>query len=170
LEALRRRADEAFPIEYRTVWLDSDLQEVRDETILATLELPYGKKHVDDRGRDTNVRSDRWPKVDVSVSVGDWGGLCTRARRAAEQLLRDDGRFRERSHRHARQLREAARVVDDSLRSRIARLSGRAREAEERAAKFEMQLAEALATGVDSPSIRIDSAGAIFLAGEPWVE
>ena len=168
--ALRRRADEASPVDYRTVWLDSDMEEVRDERLLATLVLPYGHDQRADGGRDTNLRPDRWPKVDASVLVGDWGGLCTRARQVAERLLRDDGSFRERSQRHAGQLRATAQVVDDAMRSRIARLSGRAREVEERAAQFERQLAEALALGVESPSIRVDSAGAIFLAGEPWIE
>jgi ATP-dependent helicase HepA len=170
IEALRRRADEAFPIEYRTVWLDSDLDEVRDGRLLAQLNLPYCTDRRDDGGSDTNLRPDRWPTLDASVPIGDWGGLCTRARDAAERVLRNDDGFGERCRRHAWLLRETAQSVDDALRSRIARLSGRTREAEERAAQFESQLAEAIAVGVESPSIRVDSTGAIFLAGEPWVE
>jgi ATP-dependent helicase HepA len=169
-EALRRRADEAFPIEYRTVWLDSDLEEVREDRLLALLNLPYCRDRRDDGGRDTNLRPDRWPTLDAAGLVGDWGGLCTRARHTAERVLRNDDGFRERTRRHARLLRAAAQSVEDALRSRIARLNGRTRVAEERAAQFESQLAEALAVGVESPSVRVDSTGAIFLAGEPWVE
>ena len=169
-EALRRRADEAFPIEYQTVWLDSDLEEVQDDRLLAILKLPYSQERRANGGKDTNLRPDRWPQVDASMSVGDWGDLCTRARQAAERLLRDHTSFRDRCRHYARQLRETTQAVDDALRSRIARLSGRTREAEERSAQFERQFAESLALGVDSPSIRVDSAGAIFLAGEPWVE
>jgi ATP-dependent helicase HepA len=170
IEALRRRADEASPIEYRTVWLDSDLDEVRDDRLLALLNLPYCKGCRPDGGSDTNLRSDRWPTLDASVSVGDWDGFCTRARLTAERLLRSDNGFLDRSHRQARLVRDAARSVEDALRSRIDRLSGPTREAEEQVARFESQLAESLAVGVETPSIRLDSAGAMFLAGKPWVE
>jgi ATP-dependent helicase HepA len=168
--ALRRRADEAFPVEYRTVWLDSDLEQVQDEQLLKTLMLPYCHDQRVDGGSDTNLRPDRWPKVDASVSVGDWSGLCTSAREQAKRLLRSDGSLEERCHRYARQLRATAQVVDDALRSRTARLSGRARHAEEQTARFEARLSAALTLGVESPSVRVDSVGAIFLAGEQWTE
>lgn len=170
VEALRRRADEAFPVEYRTVWLDSDLDAVRDDRLLATLTLPYAQEERTGGGKDTNLRLERWSKVDALVNLGDWGGLCARAREAAERLLRAEGAFADRCRRHERELREGAEAVDDRLRSRIACLVGPARDAEERAADFEMAVAESLALGVRSPSLRVDSAGAIFLSGEAWVE
>jgi ATP-dependent helicase HepA len=170
VEALRRRADEAFPVQYRTVWLDSDLVAVRDDRLLATLALPYSQEQRTGGGKDTNLRLDRWTKVDALVPVGDWGGLCARAREAAERLLRTDDAFRDRCRRHERELSDGALAVDDALGSRIARLVGSAREAEERAAEFERALAESLELGVRSPSLRVDSAGTIFLSGEAWVE
>ncbi|HMI82572.1 MAG TPA: protein DpdE [Polyangiaceae bacterium] len=169
-EALRRRADEVFPIEYRTVWLDSDLDAVQDAGLLAMLELPYSREQRRGGGNDTNLRVERWMKVDTLVPLGDWGGLCGRARDAAERLLRADDGFRGRCLRYERQLHERALAVDDALRSRIARLVGSAREAEACAAEFERQLAESLAIGVKSPSLRVDSAGAILLSGAAWVE
>lgn len=170
LEALRRRADEAFPVQYRTVWLDSDLEAVRDDLLLAKLALPYSQEQRPGGGRDTNLRLDRWTRVDTLIPLGHWGGLCVRAREAAERLLRNDDGFRDRCRRHERELSEGALAIDDALRSRIARLVGPAREAEERGAQFERALAESLALGVRSPSLRVDSAGAIFLSGEAWVE
>lgn len=170
VEALRRRADEAFPVQYRTVWLDSDLDVVRDDRLLATLALPYSREQRTGGGKDTNLRLDRWTRVDTLVPLGDWGGHCARAREAAERLLRNDGGLRDRCQRHERELSDGASAIDDALRSRIARLVGPACEAEERAAQFERALAESLALGVSSPSLRVDSAGAIFLSGEAWVE
>jgi hypothetical protein len=34
-QALRRRADEAFPEDYRTVWLNSDLEQIKNSELLA---------------------------------------------------------------------------------------------------------------------------------------
>jgi hypothetical protein len=132
--------------------------------------MPYNQEQRTGGGKDTNLRLDRWTKVDALVPVGDWGGLCARAREAAESLLRNDAGFLDRCLRHERHLTERALAVDDALRSRIARLVGLAREAEERAAEFERGLAESLALGVKAPSVRVDSAGAIFLSGAAWVD
>ena len=55
-------------------------------------------------------------------------------------------------------------IADDQLRTRIARLTGSAKRTETAAAKLERRLSEALAQGMESPSVRLDSAGAIYLA------
>ena len=165
IEALRRRVDDAFPVEYRSVWLDADLHEVRNQRILGALELPYSRNERIDGGCDTNVRGDRWASVDAVVQVGEWGSLCGRARETAEQSLRrDEVRLERACVAMPGQVRENAIAVENALRSRISRLVGPARDAEERMAKFEWDLAEALATGVDSPSVRLDSTGAVFLS------
>jgi ATP-dependent helicase HepA len=166
-EALRRRAQAAFPMTYRTVWLDSDLYEVRDESLLAILEMPYSRKPRADGSSDVNIRLERWALVDAMVPVGDWGDLCHRARTTAESLIRHDPEFRERCRRHADQALGQGRQVHDSLKSRIARLSGPVRTSEQKIASLELNLSEVLSRGIQAPSLRADSAGAIFLASRP---
>ena len=85
LASLRRRADDAFPVEYRTVWLNGDLAPVQNQRLLTVLEWPYQKSPRADGGRDVNLRVDRWERVDALVSIGDWGELCYRARQVAER-------------------------------------------------------------------------------------
>lgn len=170
IEALRRRADEVFPVEYRTIWLDSDLKEVSDKRILATLGLPYSQKPRSDGGRDTNVRLGRWAKADTLVPVGDWGDLCYRACKTAERLLREERIFQDRCQLHGKKVHDVAVSVDDALRSRIERLTGATRKVEESMAVFEWDTSQALAKGIETPSLRLDSTGAVFLSGTPWVE
>ncbi|WP_437763396.1 protein DpdE [Sorangium sp. So ce281] len=161
-EALRRRADETFPVEYRSIWLDVMLAEVRDPRVLDHLERPY--QALTKGGRDLNLRPDRWSAVDAAVPVTDWGELCVRARTAAERALRGTPGFVERCQTAAARVRVAGVAVEDQLHSRIARLSGAARASEEAAIELERQLIRALAAGVTTPLVRLDAVGAVYLA------
>jgi ATP-dependent helicase HepA len=166
-EALRRRIQSAFPVTYRTVWLDSDLAEVQEESLIALLGMPYSRRPRPDGTSDVNIRLERWGIVDALLPVGDWGDLCARAHGTAESLIQNDPEFRERRHTHATNMLDEGRNGYESLKSRIARLSGPVRDSEEKMAALELRLCEALASGIEAPSLRTDSAGAIFLASQP---
>ena len=166
LDSLRRRADEAFPVEYRTVWLDGDLKPVENPRVLTVLGRPYQKPPRADGSRDVNIRLERWDRVDALVSIGDWSELCYRARQVAESQIRDAIEFRERCRRHATQVLNLATSVNEALKSRISHLSGPARDSEQTMAQFELQLSVALANGIETPSLRVDSAGAVVLASQ----
>jgi len=170
LDSMRRRADEAFPVEYRTVWLNGDLEPVVDQGVLALLERPYQKSGRADGSKDANVRLERWSRVDALLATSDWGDLCRRARGVAERVVRSDADFLERCRYHAAQARDRANVVNESLKSRIARLSGSAQTSEEEMASIELRLSETLARGIEAPYFRVDSAGAVFLAPQPLEE
>jgi ATP-dependent helicase HepA len=167
LDALSRRARRAFPCQYRRIWLDSDLNAVRSSEVLRALDLPYAKKPRPDGGTDANLRLERWPQVDALVPMGDWCALCVRARERAEALLRSDTDLRELCQRYARQMTDASARAEDTLRSRVARLDGAARSSEERAIEFDGRLVRLLARGIESPKVRADAVGAIFLAASP---
>ena len=166
-EALRRRADTTFPVCYRTIYLDSDFVEVRDPKTITYLEMPFSKNPRPDGGCDVNLRLDRWADADRQVPVGDWGELCQQARKKAEALLRARPEFTETHKKCARVVRENAIATDHQLQSRISRLNGSVRNSEESAANLERQLAEALAEGIETPTVRVDSVGALCLSAEP---
>jgi ATP-dependent helicase HepA len=164
---LRRRADAAFPVRYRTVWLTSDLEEVTEPDLLALLSQPYSKWPRPDGGRDFNLRSVRWDRAAQLVSFGDWSELCFKARKAAESLIRNRAEFRTQCDRYASRVRDSAATIANAFVSRKARLSGAIREAEERMAEMEARLAEALIAGIEHPTMRVDSAGVAVISGEP---
>jgi ATP-dependent helicase HepA len=166
MQAIKRRADSAFPVLYQTVWLDRDLAEVRDEALLSALHEPYSAEPIGGR-RDTNVRRDRWEHVDRILGLDDWDGLCRRARHRAEQTIRNSDVFAERCRIHAEGVRESAAQVAEVLASRCSRMTGVVREAEDRIASYEARLAEALVIGIEAPILRVDSAGAVILAHHP---
>jgi ATP-dependent helicase HepA len=170
IESLRRQADDGFPVEYQTIWLNGDLQPVLNDRVLAVLARPYQKEPRADGSRDVNLRLERWDRVDALVAIGDWGDLCYRAREVAERQIRDTQEFRERCHQHATKTLVAAANVNEALKSRISRMSGSVRDSEEKMADLELRLSEALAAGIESPFLRVDSVGAVVLASELWEE
>ena len=163
-QALRRRADEAFPVEYRTIWLNSDLEQVKNTKLLAVLGLPYTKRPRPDGGRDVNIGIGRWERVPAFVQVGDWAEFCWRARNVAEGIIRNDPSFQERCARSATHARHLSVETSNSLASRIARLSGATKQAEERTREIESILHNLIIQGIECPSIRVDSVGVLVLA------
>jgi hypothetical protein len=67
----------------------------------------------------------------------------------------------------AERVRNTAAAVSVALLSRIERLAGPSRESEERIAVLEASLSRSLVEGIEEPSIRVDSAGAVILASTP---
>jgi ATP-dependent helicase HepA len=167
MASLRRRVDQAFPLQYRTLWLNGDLEVVKNPRALEVLQRPYRKNRQQDGSYDLNLRQERWVAVDRLVPVPDWGDLCRRARQVAETFLRNDASLVELCRRHAAVTLDAAIHVDEALKSRIARLSGPSHAAEEQAAWVELEVGRGLAKGIERPSFRVDSAGAVFLASQP---
>ena len=161
--AIRRRAEDAFAPQYQTIWLDGDLNEVTNAQLRETLELPY-LQYSNAGRRDYNVRLGRWQVIDDSFPLDDWEGLCRRARTAAERGVRASPEFVARCRASVGALSESAARLAEALQSRISRLVGSPRAAEEGAARFEALLFEGLIKGIQVPLIRADSVGAVFLA------
>jgi ATP-dependent helicase HepA len=166
-EALRRRADEAFPVSHRTIWLTSDLDEVKIPAFLKILEMPYSKHLRTNGGFDLNLRPELWDGASTAISLGDWPSLCANARGKAERTMRSDPAFQKQLSASAERVRHTAAAVSVALSSRIARLSGPSRKSEERVADLEAYLSRSLEQGIEEPSIRVDSAGAVILASTP---
>jgi ATP-dependent helicase HepA len=166
-DVLRRRADAAFPVRYRTVWLTSDLEAVTEPQLLTLLLQPYSKWLRADGGRDFNLRSERWDRAAQLVSIGDWSELCVKARGAAEGLIRNGAEFRSQCDRYASRVRDSAATIANGFLSRKARLSAAVRQAEGRMEEMEAKLAEALIVGIQHPAMRVDSAGVVVISGEP---
>lgn len=167
MSSLRRRVDQAFPLQYRTVWLNGDLEVVQNPRALEILQRPYRKERQQDGSCDLNLKQERWVAVDRFVPIPDWEDLCRRARQAAERVLTNDASLVDLCRRHAAATLDAAMHVDEALKSRIARLSGATRAAEEQAAALELEVGRGLVKGIERPSFRVDSAGAVFLASQP---
>ena len=161
--ALRRRGDMAFPPISRSLWLSEDLEEP-DELIRTELERPYQKSLT-----DTNISQDRWPSVQSHYDLANWPHLCRAARAAAVDAVAHQLDLAQLTSEFAALLESDTKLVKQQSQSRIQALSQFPREAG-RAQKewgIEMKMREALLAGIHEHGIRLDAAGAVFLAGVP---
>lgn len=161
--ALRRYLDAVFPPRYETVWIDSDLQLIQDPALLAALTAPYEKAR-EGRNGDWHLSTERWAVLEQAVAVGDWAGLCraaaSAAARHARALTNTDERAAVAIGRIEARL-ERSRV---QMQARLSRLRGRIRQLEQDALATEEQLAAASLDAVRSPTMRPDSAFAVFVS------
>jgi ATP-dependent helicase HepA len=163
-ETIRRRADAAFPVQHPTVWLDRDLNHVVDDRLIPVLESPYVKSRGPDGSMDVNVKPEYWTMVEPFLSVSDWRDFCHRGAKAAGAVLQQNQTMAELRRSSAQKLRANVDTAREIMKSRLGRLEGPARDAEERAASTEHEIDEALIPSIDAPAVRIDAAGAVILA------
>lgn len=163
----QRRADDVFPVQYRTIWLNSDLEPVSDPICLGRLQLGYSKQARPDGSFDRNLNAARWRTAEMRLNLGDWSGRCERARSEAERLLRVSADFTESwsssitSFEAA--LAERAQIFD----SRLRRLNGALKLAELQALAIEEEFDLTIMASVKSPTVRVDSIGVVVLASTP---
>ncbi len=163
--AVRRQADWVFPPFVLSVWLDQDLEVITDGAAKATvLAEPYEKRKRPDGGRDFNLNADRWAALLPHVPRAAWAKTVEKARKAAEQAVRKSARWKDEIAARSAAARRAAADRDAQTASRLAFLTGPQKKAEKAHAAAEKAVADALLRGVEKPAVRLDAAGAVFLA------
>jgi ATP-dependent helicase HepA len=160
--ALRMVLEAFFKPLALTFWVDIDGNHITDGELLKALNRPYQAQKKG--GSDVNLRFDRWNAVDEARPINDWAERCRRARSIADKALRDDPRFAETIQRARALIADQAELTAGVLRSRISRLTGAARAAEEYELTRRARLDAALLHGAATPRIRVDSAGVVVLA------
>ena len=165
--ALRRQADWLFPPFAISVWLDENLDPIApDSSKFAVLSEPYTKANRKGVG-DFNLNAERWAALAAHFPRGDWTRQVERARAVAEQTVRASAQWvNEIATRLAAARRDCA-DRDAQTASRLAFLTGGQHDEEAEHAEHALQaraVAEALLGGISNPTVRLDAAGAVFLA------
>lgn len=162
--ALQRRADATFPPRFETVVTERDGTPVTNDTLKNL--VAKRPERVQDGGTDVNVKDDRLPLLDRFVDRLDWPDYCQRARDKAEEVLRASDEV-------VRQRDDALRRAETDSKDRIERLrlrtagsdTDRQQEAYEKRVQEEKRIADILRRGIETPSVRLDSVGAVILSG-----
>jgi ATP-dependent helicase HepA len=160
VEALRRRADEAFPPQYKTIWISSELERLTDELAIMHLETPYGDEGLHHVGHDINIHAEDWEVLDEVLGITDWSGLCHLARDTSRRHFEDHVDLPRTCRTRVDELRERHRTVSAQMESRIASASSVSASERETLA-LEQALFEALVAGIENPYIRLDAVGAV---------
>ena len=161
--AVRRRSDMALAPFYRSIWLDRELAPVQDEALIVRLARPYNVEPDRSGGVDFNLNSRRWPRL-LQLQLPElayWGELCGKARAAAERAIRADPDL-------IASLAQAEKRTARVDHGRLGQLQVRARtersDRESTELEFEEQLAAALRGGINSPRVRLDTIGVVFIS------
>jgi ATP-dependent helicase HepA len=161
--AVRRRGDMALQPFHRTVWLDRELAPVTDEAMLNRLSRPYSVVPGRNGSIDFNLNAQRWKNV-LKLRIPEidhWSELIVKARVAAETTLLTNPDL----------INSLAKAEQRALQvdlGRIGQLRARARGCADARndsdLAFEERLASALRNGICTPSVKVDTVGAIFVS------
>jgi ATP-dependent helicase HepA len=165
-DALRRRADTLFPVQYDTVWLDSDLEVVEDLRTLDLAQRSFEKGPRIDGSFDVNLSVDRWREAVERLEISDWVGLCEKLRVVAEERLKESMRYGRNQTSAIERFRSLAEQRTNVYSSRLAVLSEAAKETEMQLMAVDLELDEVIRLGIESPRIRVDSVGCVVLASQ----
>jgi ATP-dependent helicase HepA len=167
LDALRRRADTLFPVQYNTIWLDSDMEEVADPQTLELVQGTFDKDPRADGSFDRNLSSERWQEAVRRLEISDWVGLCDNLRVVAEERLKESVRYGKHQTSAIERFRSQTEQRDNIYSSRMAHLNEAAQDTEKRLMTVDLELDKVVRSGIESPSIRVDSIGCVILASDP---
>lgn len=157
---LLRLADLFFPPRVEVLFLQENLEPVRDVSLRELLRRDYDK----DAG-DVNLGNpDLAGVLDQHIGAGRWANLCRSLREAAVWLIEDDP-----AHRDA--CRQAEQDLDAFFTRRREQLALALQHADRAARDAQLAVEQAIQTALEQavrrPAIRPDAVGVILLAGGP---
>jgi ATP-dependent helicase HepA len=164
--ALRRRLDGCFPPEFITIWVTAGGSAVEEP--LPQLTARYRRsRQAGVEGADFNLNPGRWHRLALRDDVPwllDWEATCRQAQALALARAKDLPAVREKVRSSLRLMNEQFQSRCAGLTSRINRLDGLARQAEETELKNELGRYERMRAAVEHPRFHLDVVGAVFVS------
>ena len=168
--AISRRGDALFPPFVMQVWIDEEGDEPTTEFIEKYLTLPYVRDGNNGIYIDTNLKSLRFRSLMETApdTFANWGERCMQMRDRAKAILIDRPTHTDAKVAAIKRARIEDEVREAQLATRIRMLDGVEADSERKQLTLEAKLNAALYKGIESPSIKIDVAGAVILSSAPF--
>lgn len=164
--ALRRRLDGCFPPEFITIWVGAGGSAIQE--LPPQLTARYrGSQRIGAAGADFNLNPGRWHRLALRDDVPwllDWEATCREAQAVALARVKDLPTLREKVRSSMRLMNEQFQARCAGLNSRINRLDGLARQAEQAELEAELERHEAMRAAVAYPRFHLDVVSAVFLS------
>jgi ATP-dependent helicase HepA len=160
--ALERRAEQHFPQQFYTVWVEAANESITSPPAIAT--APYRGAGV---GHDYNLNPDRWEQLLGEGStpwLAEWRRHCEVEAGRARRFVGLHPKLGERKAKAIEALARQHRARVAQLESRLTRLSGASRDDEQAALAQEIELNGEVADGITNPELRVDAVRAVFIA------
>jgi len=168
--AISRRGDALFPPYVEHVWVDEDGEELDHEFIDNYLRPPYAKEGVEGHYIDTNIKLYRFIflKKAMPDKFDNWKYLCERLRDKACSILVQRKEFSDRKNMAMKRAQIGDEIRYAQLATRIRHLQEDEAKVEREQLELEKKLNNALYIGIQSPTIKVDVAGVVFLSRLPF--
>lgn len=171
LNAVMRRSRAIMQPRFTTIWLDADLNRVKDTDERMKWLQPIFSKHRTTIGEDFNLNHRRWDAAAKLYDMSLWRERCMAAREQSEKLLREQSGLPKWSEECVHMATQQASQVQQQFRSRLALVNGETKASLELELQFESELLETQAEAFRNPDLRADSVGAVFVSNRmPFVE
>jgi ATP-dependent helicase HepA len=164
--ALRRRLDGCFPPEFTTIWVGADGSTVENPPPQLTARY-RGSRQLGPEGRDFNLNPIRWHRLALRDDLPwllEWEATCRQAQALALDRVKDLPSVREKIRSSLRRMNEQFQAHCAGLRSRIDRLGGPARQAEEAELAAELVRHKCMQAAVAHPRFHLDVVSAVFVS------
>ncbi len=165
--ALQRRAEQHFPQQFYTVWMEAGHEAMSLPPAIVT--APYRGAGI---GHDYNLNPDRWEKLHGEGGtpwLAEWRRHCELEGGRAQQFVGLHPKLGERKAKALESLAQQHRARVAQLETRLTRLSGASRDDEQAALALEIELNGAVLDGITSPELRVDAVRAVFIsANDPF--
>ena len=167
---LARRGDMLFPPSVAHVWIDEDGEEVGQDVVEEFLTLPFRKFGVPGHYIDKNLKLHRLLSLKnfMPDTFENWGERCRRMRDKAHSILQLRQELIDRKKTALRLAQTEDEIRYAQLTTRIRHLEGKEAESEREQFALERKINEALYLGIQTPNIKVDVAGVIFLSHQPF--
>lgn len=162
--ALIRRAEQHFPPQFQTVWVQATREATMDPPAYL---LEAYQKSGSELGRDYNLNARRWQILEGQANIPwllQWRRHCRTAAERALQFLAGHDLFRQHQAQGLASLRNHHAVRVAQVESRLTRLTGAAQSAERQDLEAEEVLVGRLTDAIRTPAISTDAAGAVFIS------
>lgn len=160
--ALSRRAEQHFPPQFHTVWVDA----TREATMAPPVHLAEDYRQSElGPGRDYNLNPRRWQILQIQDNVPwllEWRRHCEESAERALKFMTSHELLRQHQEHGLVSLRSQHATRVAQVESRLTRLTGEAQSAERRDLEEEEVLHSRLIDAIRVPAISIDVAGAVF--------
>ena len=163
--AYRRLLDFHFNCFSKTVWLDQDLEEVHDKSLLNRLEQPFKKYSKGTEKGDWDLDPVRWKKMNkIIVNEENWKDLVAKGKTNAENIITNSMDLKETIKNGIFSLEKDFNIRKIQSNARLQSMTELLFKNEKDNLQYEKTLFSNFKKGIQKPLFQLDSVGVIFLS------
>ena len=168
LPSFIRKGDFFYEVEYKTIWLDEEFNEVKNISVLEILNTDF-RSLSQELMKDTNLNSLKWDMLNILEYSGqnNWNEYTESANDFAIKIIKNSKKFKEKTNNSIRFLEDFYLDRFSQLNARISNTYDSSQKLkEENDLELEKKIYQILKKGMLNTSFKLESAEVIFLSND----